>query len=582
MHYISNLDREEEEWYDKIYQGNKIAELTLKVFVVGAILVVLLIASNIYLGLKIGFTQGGSLIAALLGFVIIKSLRGNLTILENNNIQTIASAGASLGIMVSAIPAIIMLGYSFTWFELLLWIFLANILGVIFSIPLRKQFVVIEKLPFPSGTACASTIRAMHAKEGQSIKQAKWLGIVGLFSGIITWFRDAVPSIVPSMTMFPGKVSGYLLAQLNMGINWSPMLLGVGFLVGPRIGISLLLGSIAGWVILGPLLANAGIIQGIGYRAIRDWTMWSAIALMVASGITSLIIKGGTIIRAINSMKNVKLNKYGNLEISFNTWLITFIVIVILISAVMQIVFGIPFWMTIIAVIISYLFSIIAVRTYGETDINPVGAMGYATQIIFGGVSPGNTLTNVMAAGIAASGANQSADMMQDFKTGYLLGATPKKQTYAQTVGVIIGSIVAVPIFYAIINAYGLASENLPAPSAVTWTGMAQFLSKGFGALPAFTHIGVISGVVLGIFLALMENTKIKKFVPSAFGIGIAMFLPAFFSVSIFLGSIIKFALEKVFPAWMKSYSIPVASGAIVGESILGVIIAILIVSGII
>ncbi len=582
MNHLTNIEKEEEEWFENIYSGNKMVELTAKVFIVGAVLSVLLIASNIYIGLKIGITQGGSLIAAVLGFAIVKSFSKSLTILENNNIQTMASAGASIGIMVSAIPAMIMLGYSFTWLQLLIWIFLANILGVLFAIPLRKQFVVIEKLTFPSGTACASTIQAMHAKQGKAAKQAKWLGITGLLSALFTWFRDGVPSIIPAMSMLPGKVGTYSLAQLNMGINWSPMLFGVGFLVGPRIGISLLLGSIIGWVVLGPFLAGAHIIEGVGYRAVRNWTMWSAIALMVFSGITSLLLKGGTILRAFKSMRQVKLGESSNLEISFNVWMFSFFISVVLISIIMQMVFNIPFWMTILAVIISYLFSIVAVRTYGETDINPVGAMGYATQIIYGGISPGSTLTNVMAAGIAASGANQSADMMQDFKTGYILGATPKKQSYAQVAGLVIGTIAAVPIFYAIINAYGLASQNLPAPSAVTWKGMADFLSKGFNALPQYAYTGIICGAALGILLSVMENTKIKKFTPSPFGIGIAMFLPGFFSVSIFLGSVIKFILEKIFPGWMESYSISVASGGIVGESLLGVIIAILMVTGVI
>jgi len=581
MDNSDNFDKEEK-WLNEVYQGNKMIELSLKVFLVGAILSVLLIASNIYVGLKIGFIQGGSLIAAVLGFAIIKTFKGKLSVLENNNIQTMASAGATLGIMVSAIPALIMLGFNFSWYELLIWIFLANILGVIFAIPLRKQFIVIENLTFPSGTACAATIQAMHTKESKSIEKAKWLGVTGLFSGIITWFRDGIPAIIPGITFFPGKIGSNSLAGMLIGVNWSPMLIGIGFLVGARIGISLFLGSIIGWVILGPILANAHVIEGTGFGAIRTWTMWTAIALMVASGITSLFLKAGTILKAFKSMKQVKLNKSNQLEFSLNSWLIIFLSATILIAIIMQLVFEIPIWMTIVAVVISYLFSIVAIRIYGETDLNPVGAMAYGTQIIYSGISPGNMLTNIMAAGVAASGANQSADMMQDFKTGYLLGATPKKQTYAQIVGVTVGSIAAVPIFYTIINAYSLGSENLPAPSAVTWSGMAKFLSIGFSALPPYAYIGIIAGIVLGILLSILENTNIKRFTPSPFGIGIAMFFPGYYTIPIFLGSIIRLILEKIFPSWMESYATSIASGGIVGESILGVIIAILMVSEII
>ena len=121
----------EDKWFKEVYRGNSMIELSIKVFIVGALLSILLISSNIYLGLKTGMTIGGSFTAAVLGFVFIKAFKGKLTILENNNIQTMASAAASLGVMVSAIPALILLGYSFTWYELLIWVFVANILGVI-------------------------------------------------------------------------------------------------------------------------------------------------------------------------------------------------------------------------------------------------------------------------------------------------------------------------------------------------------------------------------------------------------------------------------------------------------------------
>jgi uncharacterized oligopeptide transporter (OPT) family protein len=190
-------------------------------------------------------------------------------------------------------------------------------------------------------------------------------------------------------------------------------------------------------------------------------------------------------------------------------------------------------------------------------------------------------ITNVMAAGITAAGANQSADMMQDMKTGYLLGATPRKQTYVQFIGSAIGAVVAVPVFLAITGAYGLATETLPAPSAVTWSGMAKLLSQGFSVLPPHTFIGVLCGAFLGILLTILGNTKIRKFIPSPIGLGIAMIVPAFFSISIFLGSMIRFVLEKKLSRWMETYHISIASGCIAGEGIMGVLISIFKVMGV-
>ena len=574
------IQSEEQAWLTDVYQGNKLPELTTKVYVVGGLLSILMIATNIYLGLKTGMTQSTSILAALLGFALFKLIRTQSTILENNNIQTMASAAASIGIMVSAVPALILLGYNFSALQLFIWIALANILGVLFAIPLRKQFIVIEKLPFPSGTACAEAIKAMYVHGSDAVKRAKYLIITGLLSGVVTWFRDAVPAIIPAMTTLPLTIGQYALQQIRLAFNWSPMLVGVGFLVGARVGVSLLVGGAIAWIVLGPILADAQVIQSFSIREIRNWNMWAAIALMVSAGFTALALRGGTIIRAFRSMKETRLGGSQGIEFSFSLWVGCVLVSAIAMAVVMQAIFDIPFWMTLLAIVVAYLFSILAVRAYGETDINPVGAMGYATQMIYGAVAPGSTVTCVMTAGITASGANQSADMMQDFKTGYLLGATPRRQTYAQLAGAAVGSIFAVPIFFALTGAYGIGTDNMPAPSAVSWSGMAQLFSKGFAALPPYTYIGVIAGVIVGILLAWLERSKLRRFVPSPYGMGIAMVMPADFSIMIFVGAMIKLVLDKKFTSWMEKYSISLASGLIIGESIIGVVIAVLSVFG--
>jgi len=577
---LESIQSEEQDWLANVYQGDKLPELTGKVYIVGALLSVLLIATNIYVGLKTGLTQSGSILAALLGFAILRLFNTKSTVLENNNIQTMASAAGSIGIMVSAIPALILLGYNFSALQLFIWIILINILGVLFAVPLRKQFVVIEKLPFPSGTACAEAIKAMYAHGADAAKKAKSLLLTSFLSGVVTWFRDGVPAIIPAITNLPLTIGQYALQPIRLGLNWSPMLVGVGFLVGARIGVSLLLGAIIGWMVLGPILADAHVIEGFTMRQIRNWNMWAAIALMVSAGFTAFALKGGTALRAFRSMTRARLEGSSRIEFSFSLWLGCVVLSAIAISIVMQTMFQIPIWMTLLAVVVAYLFSILAVRAYGETDMNPVGAMGYATQMIYGAVAPGNMMTCVTTAGITASGANQSADMMQDFKTGYLLGATPRRQTYAQLAGAAVGSIVAVPIFFALTGAYGIGTDNMPAPSAVSWSGMAQLFSKGFAALPPYTLFGIIGGLIVGILLTFFEKSKLRRFVPSPYGLGIAMILPADFSIMIFLGAMVKLLLDKRFPKWMEDYSISLASGLIVGESIIGVVISVLAVMG--
>jgi OPT family oligopeptide transporter len=302
---------------------------------------------------------------------------------------------------------------------------------------------------------------------------------------------------------------------------------------------------------------------------------------MVAAGLTAFALKGGAIARSFKSMKQAQLQGFSGIEFSLSLWLGWMAVSAVAVAVVMQVMFQIPVWMTFLAIFLAYLLSVMAVRAYGETDINPVGTMGYATQMIYGAIAPGNMMTCVVTAGVTASGANQAADLMEDFKTGHLLGATPKRQTYAQLVGVAAGAIAAVPIFFALTEAFGLGSEALQAPSAMAWSGMAQLLSKGFDALPQYTLTGVTIGVIAGILLSFLENTNLRKFVPSPFGLGIAMMITPDVSIMIFLGAMTKLVLDKRLSRWMEDYSIPLASGLLVGESIIGVLIALFSVMGV-
>jgi putative OPT family oligopeptide transporter len=556
-------------------------ELTFRAVVAGGIVGALVAAVNMYMGLKIAFTEGGAILSAILCFALVRGVGGRISILENNIGQTLASGAASLGIMVSVVPALIMLGQPLGTFDTMLWLFLVSAIGVLFAIPLRKQFVVIDALPFPTGTACAATIRAMHAKGEEALGQARTLGITGLISLLFTWFRDGVPKFIPEMTMAPFQIGGIPMARLAVGISWSPMLIGAGLLVGLRIGISLLCGGILGWMVLGPVLFNNGVIENPGMRAVSHWTMWLAIPLMVSAGFVTLLIRWRTIIETFRSMRLARTGTSGG-EVPFHLWAWGTLITGLLTAFVMEWMLGIPFWMGIVAVLLSFLLAAVAVRAYGETDVSPVGTMGHTTQILFGALAPGQMLPNVMTAGITAGCANTAVDMMQDLKAGYLLGSTPWRQVVAQFIGVAIGTLIAVPVFNVLIAAYGLGTDALPAPAAVIWSGMAKLLSVGFAALPPYAWIAIAVGTILGILLALPVSGKWKRMLPSPLGIGIGLVIPVAYTSIICLGSLAGAILGKVAPTWSENKMLYVASGLIAGEALLGVVIAILRVAGVI
>jgi len=245
--------------------------------------------------------------------------------------------------------------------------------------------------------------------------------------------------------------------------------------------------------------------------------------------------------------------------------------------------FGTKWWMSIIAVVMAFFLSVVACRATGESDITPIGAMGKITQLTFGWLAPSNMVTNLMTAGVTSGAAGSSADLLTDLKSGYLLGANPRKQFLAQFLGIFAGVLVVVPAFYVIVpNAARLGTTEWPAPAAQVWAAVARLLSNGVHSLHPTARAGLLIGGLVGILLPLLERLvpKASRFIPSATGVGLAFVIPFFNSFSMFLGALLALILEKKAPKAAEKFIIPVSSGVIAGESLMGIVVALLHVSG--
>jgi OPT family oligopeptide transporter len=237
--------------------------------------------------------------------------------------------------------------------------------------------------------------------------------------------------------------------------------------------------------------------------------------------------------------------------------------------------FGIHWWIAILAVFLTFILSMVAARATGETDINPVGAMGKITQLMFGGLAPTRPAVNLMTANVTAGAASHSADLLTDVKTGYLLGANPRKQFIAQLFGVTAGAICCVPV-YRLIAPPAALGVTIPAPAAMTWRSVAELLTHGVGALPMYALYAMIAGGIAGVVIACAEEflPKYKKYIPSATGLGIAFVVDFKDSFAMFLGALLAFMIAKRKPEWEERYTVAVSSGFIAGESLLGVLLA--------
>lgn len=560
-------------------------QLTFRAVLVGCLVGSIVSCTNIYIGLKIGWSFGASIISAVLAFSFFTMFNKRLSVLETNIAQTAGSAAGSMASaagLLAAIPAMMLLGYDFTWYGLMLWGVAVAFLGVFFAVPLRRQVIDVDRLRFPTGTATAETIMAMHGDASEAMAKAKVLLIAGLCAGAYTLAYHFFPQLEspPVHKWFPNAYL-VLAASWTFTIYLGPSLFGAGFLIGPRVVLSLLAGAVIAWAITGPLVQQAGWAPGevMSYKdGPRGWLLWPGVALMVCEALGALALSWRTFVNALKMPVHQKMEGASSTipdesQIPNSWWIGGLITGSLLTVIITTTIFNIEWYLVLIAIALSAVLAIVAVRSTGETDINPVGGMGKVTQLVFGGIAPGSMSTNLMSAGITAAGASQAADMMQDLKTGSMLGAAPRKQLLAQLCGICFGIFFVIPVFFLFTKAYKIGGEQLPAPAAFAWKAMAELLNKGFDALPPFSVHAVIVAGVFGLLIAIFSQfPKMKPYLPSGLAMGIAFIIPAFYSLVMFYGLVAWLIWRAVAPSQTEKYTFALASGLIAGEGLMGIV----------
>ena len=595
-------------WYHNVYQGDNMPQLTWRAVIMGACIGMVMAVSNIFVGLKTGWSLGVAITACIISFTVYRALtaafprlfRTQISLLENNCMQsTASSAGASTGIIiVSSISAYLMItGHHIPWYILSPWILFVASLGVFMAIPMKRNRINIEQLKFPSGIAAAETLRSLHSKGGEAVNKARALGISGLFGAVWCWCRDGrmpfgIPNLPAALTIPQSwlTLGGFELSRWTISLDMNTVMLAAGAIIGIKVAWSMLFGAIFNYAVLAPMMVKAGVIpaDGLGFRSIVRWSTWTGASIMVTSGLLAFFMQWRTIARAFSGVgklfkKTVPGGAVDPLErievpASWFLWGVALSglgAITILVAF-----FNTAWWMGIIAVLMTFFLAIVACRAAGESDITPVGAMGKITQLMFGAIAPSNMTTNLMTAGLTSGAASSSSDLLFDLKSGYLLGANPRKQFLAQFIGCFFGTLVVVPAFYLLIpDASYLGGDQFPAPAAQVWKAVAELLSHGLGALHPTARIGMLTGGLIGIIVPLLPRflpAKTHKFIPSAMGLGLAFVIQFYNSLSMFIGALIALILTKKKPAMADMYIIPVASGIIAGESLMGVTVVLL------
>ena len=578
------------------------AEMTVTSVIMGVSLAIVFGAANAYLGLRVGMTVSASIPAAVISMGVIRVIMKKNSILESNLVQTIGSAGESL-----AAGAIFTMPALFLWaeeglcdkpslVEITLIALCGGILGVLFMVPLRNALIVKEHatLLYPEGTACADVLLAGEEGGANASTVFSGMGLAAIFKFVVDGLKLLPADVAAAFKSFKGEI----------GMEVYPALLGVGYIVGPKIASYMFVGSLMGWMVIIPMICLFGPDTWM-YPAAEGTTIaqlyanggaaaiWSTYVKYIGAGaiatggIISLIKSLPLIVTTFrDSMKSMKGSKSTSTARTAQDLPMQFILLgVFAMVFIIWIVPAIPVTLlgAFIIVIFGFFFATVSSRMVGlvGSSNNPVSGMAIATLLIatFAIKSSGKTGIDGMTAAIAVGSviciiAAIAGDTSQDLKTGYLLGATPKKQQMGEMLGVVVSGLAIGGVLYLLNAAWGYGTAEIPAPQAQ----LMKMIVEGImgGNLPW----GL---VFIGVFLAICLEILRIPVMPFAIG----LYLPIYLNATIMIGGVVRGLLdrrkgvdEKTKTAQSTDGTLYCA-GMIAGEGLVGILLAVFAVFGI-
>ena len=577
-------------------------EMTVTSVIMGMILAVVFGAANAYLGLRVGMTVSASIPAAVISMGVIRVIMKKNSILESNLVQTIGSAGESL-----AAGAIFTMPALFLWaeegltekpglVEITLIALCGGVLGVLFMVPLRNALIVKEHatLLYPEGTACANVLLAGEEGGSNAATVFSGMGIAAAFKFIVDGLKVIPADVAVAFKSFKGEI----------GMEVYPALLGVGYIVGPRIASFMFVGSIVGWLVIIPLIclfgpdislypAEAGVTisqlfaEGGASAIWSNYVKYIGAGAIATGGIISLIKSLPLIISTFrDSMKSMKGSQNGGTlrtdkDLPMGVILAGIVAMVFIIWFVPAI--PVNFLGALMIVVFGFFFATVSSRMVGMigSSNNPVSGMAIATLLLatFAIKATGETGIDGMKGAIAIGSvicivAAIAGDTSQDLKTGYLLGATPKTQQIGELLGVVVSGLAIGGVLYLLDAAWGYGTAEVPAPQA----GLMKMIVEGImgGDLPWTL-------VFVGVFLAL--GLEILRIPVMPFAIG--LYLPIYLNTTIMIGGVVSMFMDGRKKVDSKTKESQVTNGTlycagmIAGEGLVGIFLAILAVAGI-
>ena len=603
---------------------NDRVELTLRALVLGAAITLVFTAANVYLGLKVGLTFASTIPAAVISMAVLRAFRDS-TIYENNIVQTVASAAGTLSAVIFVLPGLVMIGWwtGFPFVESFGVCAIGGILGVMYSVPLRRALVSGSDLPYPEGVAAAEVLKVGTAAPAAAGNRA---GLLALLAGTVA--SSGFAAIVATR-IFAGQLAGYFRvgnATTGIGFGLSLALVGAGQLIGLTVGLAILAGLVIAWGVATPVLTALHPVAGpaadvatavwshqvrfIGAGAIGIAALWSLgrLARPVAQGMASAIAASKR--RRASGMQGEPITERDlPIGVVFFISLCCLVPLAALLAhflaggklapltgiATLAAVAYIVIAGFFVAAACGYMAGLIGSSNSPVSGLAILAVIGASLMLVAIAKATGTFATLELVAyalfvtAVLLCVATISNDNLQDLKTGQLVGATPWRQQVALIAGVIAGALVIPPILNLLNKGYGFAgapnlhgaAAPLPAPQATLISALAKGVIGGqidWGLIGT----GALIGAAIVAFDELLRRTKKASLPPLAVGLGI--YLPASTTLPVVVGAIAgwiynRWAATSSQSERAKQFGVLVASGLIVGESLFGVLLAGLIVS---
>ena len=623
-------------WLENVYRGD-MPQLTLRSAATGFILGGVLAATALYIAGKTGIGIGVGLTSVILAFAIYRGLASagiatDFTILENNCTQSIATAaGYMTQPLISALAAYMLVTQKIVpaW-DMIIWMIVIALLGVLLAFPLKRRFINEEQMPFPEGRAAGVVLDALYTGGAEAgMFKAKLLGVTAAIAGgyqmlvsdgwmkviqfkllrMHEWagmkepwtFHERLDTYYYQVSTYVPRILGTDIRQLGLRLTLDVAMLGIGGLMGLAVATSCLIGMLVNFVVLAPLMIQAGdIVPRVGptgaaipinrAEIVNQWSLWWGVTMMVVGSLVSLLARPQVFLSAFKGMGRKRDTGVDVLKhIEFPLWIsaVGIPIFAVLGAWVSHHYFGVPWLLAFISLPLIFVLSVICANSMALTSWTPTGALAKITQFSMGAIDRVNPASNLIPAGMTAEIAANASNLLSDIKPGYMLGAKPRQQAIGHVIGVFSGALCCVPLFYLLFlppDANGvrstatIVSDQFGMPSALQWKGVAELIGKGVSSLP---NSAVISMVVAAIVAVVIEVTKIAtkgRFPLSAVALGLGVVLPPEATFAMWVGAMMFWWMGRKHRepgtrghvVWVEGYE-SICAGLISGSALIGI-----------